>query len=151
MPLRLMGCALFLLALVVFKLPASSVTPDAEKPAPPPKWEYKTVTLEEPKCAQDRDITHALNMAGLEGWELVSYEHPMPPAIPQEAEGTLLIKPAATGPGKLNNPQTVDSFTGTMELKMAQEKTRRYAHPQPQPPCRMLFKRKLKPVVKPRM
>jgi hypothetical protein len=147
MTFRLMGCALFLLALVTFKLPASSAPAEGEKPASPPKWEYKAITLEEPKCAQDRYITAALNAAGLEGWELVSYEHPLlPPPFPEQAEGTMLIKPAATGPGKLNNPQTVDSFTGTMELKMAPNKTRRPAHPQP--PCRMLFKRQLKPMGK---
>lgn len=153
MALRLMGCALLLLVFAAFKVPASSTRADAEQPAAVPNWEYKVLALEAPRCAQDQEMMTTLNTAGREGWELVSYERPVAPAFPEEAEGTLLIKPAATGPGKLNNPQTVDSFTGTMELKMGQamdgnrNKTRPQA--QNQPPCRMLFKRQLHSAGKP--
>jgi hypothetical protein len=78
-------------------------------------------------------------LSGQQGWELVNYER-LSLSFPRDAEGTLLIKPAATGPGKLNNPQTVDSFQGTMTMKMAQG----------QPPeCRLLFKRQLHATAKP--
>jgi len=63
----------------------------------------------------------------------------------QDAEGTLLIRPAATGPGKLNNPQTADSFQGTMSLKMETLKMGRV----PRPECQALFKRQAKAKAKP--
>jgi len=155
MALRLMGCALLLMMLAAFKVPASPARADAEQPAPPPSWEYKVITLDGLRCAQDQAMTKTLNASGQEGWELMSYERPAPPPFPEEAEGTLLIKPAATGPGRMNNPQTVDSFTGTMELKMGQaisrnrSRTRPQIQSQDQPPCRMLFKRQLKSAAKP--
>ena len=62
---------------------------------------------------------------------MVSYER-LSNLFPKDAEGTLLIRPAATGLGKEHTPQTADSFQGTMTLKMAQ------AQPGA---CRFLFKR----------
>ncbi len=151
MALRLMGCALLLMVLAAFKVPASPGRADAEQPAAVPNWEYKVLTLEAPRCVQDRDMMTALNTIGREGWELVSYERPSAPPFPEEAEGTLLIKPAATGPGRSNTPQTVDSFTGTMELKMGQAMNKNRSRPQAQnqPPCRLLFKRQVKSAATP--
>ncbi len=102
-----------------------------EKPSTTPKWEYKAVKLEAKQCLYEDQVTTALNTAGTEGWELVSYER-LPVAFASDAQGALLIRPAATGPGRDNTPPTADSFQGTITMKM----------PQIQPgPCRLLLKR----------
>jgi len=76
-------------------------------------------------------VANSLNAAGDEGWELVSYER-LSNMFPKDAEGTLLIRPAASGPGREHSPQTADSFQGTMAMKMA---------PMQPGACRFLFKR----------
>jgi hypothetical protein len=115
MSLRLLVGSLILgsFALIRGFMPAPAAQAP-EKQLIGPKWEYKS-----------------LNSAGNEGWELVSYER-LSITFPKDAEGTLLIRPAATGQGKEHTPQTADSFQGTMTLKMAQ------AQPGA---CRFLFKR----------
>ncbi|HEY6306837.1 MAG TPA: hypothetical protein VI488_10325 [Candidatus Angelobacter sp.] len=140
MPLRMLGCALLLVVVAAFKLPTPSQTgQDQEETTTEPRWEYKVVRLDQTHCTYEQPMATALNDIGRKGWELMSYER-LSPAFPKEADGTILIKPAATGPGKLNNPQTVDSFQGTMNLKMAQS---------PQSECRLLFKRISHAAVKP--
>lgn len=132
MSLRLLVGSLILgsLALIRGFMPAPAAQ-TAEKPPIGPKWEYKTLRLEASQCAIENQVTTSLNSAGDEGWELVSYER-LSVTFPKDAEGTLLIRPAATGLGKEHTPQTADSFQGTMTLKMAQ------AQPGA---CRFLFKR----------
>ena len=44
-------------------------------------------------------VANSLNATGEQGWELVSYER-LSNLFPKDAEGTLLIRPAATGPGR---------------------------------------------------
>ncbi len=132
MPLRMMSCALLLIVVAALRLPATPQPgPDQEEPATEPRWEYKVVKIDQFRCSNEQAMGEALNKIGEKGWELMSYERLSPP-FPKDANGTMLIKPAATGAGKLNNPQTVDSFEGTMTLKMAQERP---------PECRLLFKR----------
>jgi hypothetical protein len=87
-----------------------------DKPLVRPKWEYKTLRIEARQCAYENEIATALNTAGQEGWELVGYERMV--AFPNEANGTLLIRPAATGSGRDHTPQTADSFQGTMTMKV---------------------------------
>jgi hypothetical protein len=101
-----------------------------EKPPVRPKWEYKALRLEASQCAYENQIATALNAVGQEGWELVGYERFA--GFPNDANGTLLIRPAATGQGRDHTPQTADSFQGTMTMKM-----------QPVQPgaCRLLLKR----------
>jgi hypothetical protein len=131
MPLRLLSCALLLIVVAAFKLTATPLsTQDQEEPATEPRWEYKVLKFDQYQCSNERMMTDALNKIGQKGWELMSYER-LITLLPKEANGTLLIKPAATGAGKLNNPQTVDSFEGTMAIKM----------PQGPADCRVLFKR----------
>ena len=108
-----------------------------EKPPFRPKWEYKALRLEASQCAYENQIATALNTAGQDGWELVGYERMV--AFPNEANGTLLIRPAATGSGRDHTPQTADSFQGTMTMKMA---------PMQPGACRFLFKRIAPPAPK---
>jgi hypothetical protein len=127
----MLSCALLLIVVAVFRLSANPQSgPDQEERATEPRWEYKVVKLDQLQCSNERMMTDSLNKIGLKGWELMSYERLITP-LPREAGGTLLLRPAATGAGKLNNPQTVDSFEGTMAIKM----------PQDRPECRLLFKR----------
>lgn len=96
-----------------------------------PRWEYKVLKLDEKECSVEKQVERVLNTNGEDGWELISYER-LAAAIPRDADGTLLIRPAATGPGRANNPQTADSFQGTITMKMGQPQTGA---------CRFLFKR----------
>ena len=143
MSLRLLGCSLLLIALGAFKIQTSRTAPPEQKPETLPKWEYNVVKLEANQCASGLGIL--LDTAGRDGWDLVTYERFAPPPVPlfpTEAQGTLLISPAATGSGRYNNPQTADSFQGKIELKMPPVQP-----PPPQPGgCQFIFKRqRLKP------
>lgn len=132
MPLRLVSYALLLIAVVAFRLPATPQSgPEQEEPATEPRWEYKVVKIDQFRCSNEQLMVATLNTIGQRGWELMSYER-LAPSSPNKADGTMLLKPAATGAGKLNNPQTVDSFEGTITLKMAQDRA---------PECGLLFKR----------
>ena len=102
-----------------------------EKPTLGPKWEYKALKLDASQCSVEALVANSLNVTGEEGWELVSYER-LSNLFPKDAEGTLLIRPAAVGPGREHTPQTADSFQGTMTMKMA---------PMQPGACRFLFKR----------
>jgi len=93
-----------------------------------PRWEYRMMRLEGAQCS----IDGGLNKAGQEGWELVSFSPVSVSFAPPEAQGSLLIRPAATGVGAQNNPQTADSFTGTMTLRISE------AHADA---CQAVFKR----------
>jgi hypothetical protein len=106
-------------------------TQTPEKPTTGPKWEYKAIKLDANQCSFEEQVSTSLNTAGGDGWELVGYER-LSVAFPKDAEGTLLIRPAATGPGLEHTPQTADSFQGTMTMKMA---------PMQPGACRFLFKR----------
>jgi Domain of unknown function (DUF4177) len=131
MLLRMLSCALLLTIVVAVKLPATPQSgQDREEPSTEPRWEYKVVKLDQNRCSNEQMMAEALNKIGQKGWELMSYDR-LSSSFPKEADGTLLLKPAATGAGKLNNPQTVDSFEGTMNIKM----------PQGPADCRLLFKR----------
>lgn len=131
MSLRLLVGSLVLscFALIRGLMPASAAQP-AENPPARPKWEYKALRLESRQCLYEDQIATALNTAGQDGWELVGYERLA--GFPNEANGTLLIRPAATGQGRDRTPQTADSFQGTMTMKMVP----------PQPgACRLMLKR----------
>jgi hypothetical protein len=132
MSLRLLAGSLLLgsFALIRGLVPFQS-SPATEKPTLAPKWEYKALKLDANQCSAEGWVGNSLNAAGEEGWELVSYER-LSNLFPKDAEGTLLIRPAASGPGREHSPQTADSFQGTMTMKMAAM----------QPgACRFLFKR----------
>src|SRR5258708_39226996 len=106
MSLRLLTCSLLLVALAVFTHPlASQKGQGTQSPTPPPKWEYKLLRIDATQCTQENELTISLNLIGQEGWELVNYERFAPP-FPRDAEGTLLLKPAATGHGAETTPQT---------------------------------------------
>lgn len=102
----------------------------AEKPPVRPRWEYKALRLEASQCVNENQVATALNSAGQDGWELVGYERLA--GFPNDASGTLLIRPAATGQGRDHSPQTADSFQGTMTMKML---------PAQPGACRLLLKR----------
>ena len=131
MSLRLLVGSLVLgsIALIQGFMPATAAQA-TEKPPSRPKWEYKTLRIEARQCAYENEIATALNTAGQEGWELVGYERLA--GFPNDATGTLLIRPAATGQGRDHTPQTADSFQGTMTLKMS---------PAQPGACRLLLKR----------
>jgi hypothetical protein len=132
MSLRLLGSALLLVAFAAFRFPAAS---SAGQPALDPttwsKWEYKVLRMEPNQCVADEFVTRSLNTAGEDGWDLVNYER-LEFAFPKDAQGTLLIRPAATGPGKDSTPQTADSFQGNINMRMT---------PSQPGACRFLFKR----------
>ena len=140
MTLRLLGCSLLLISLAAFKFQTARPT-QPELKAEVPKWEYNVEKLDGQQCAVNLNPT--LANAGRDGWELVTFERfEVPaPAFPTEAQGKLVIAPAANGAGRLNNPPTADSFDGTIQMKMPA--------PQQQPPlqagCRMIFKRQILP------
>ena len=135
MSLRLLSFSLVLVALAVFTRPLVSQNPQGpQNAAPLPKWEYKVVKIDASLCSAEQELTTSLNVIGQEGWELVSYER-YAALFPRDADGTLLIRPAATGHGAETTPQTADSFQGTITMRMAQT----------QPgSCRFLFKRQAK-------
>jgi len=132
MSLRLLAGSLLLgsIALMRGLLPFQS-SQAVEKPTLGPKWEYKALKLDSSQCSVEALVANSLNAAGNEGWELVSYER-LANLFPKDAEGTLLIRPAANGAGREHTPQTADSFQGTMTMKMA---------PMQPGACRFLFKR----------
>ena len=132
MSLRLLSCSLLLITLAVFRHPL--VSQGAQPPRNPPiesSWEYKVVRLDANQCALESELAASLNWHGQQGWELVNYDR-SPFSFPRDAEGALLLKPAATDHGALTTPQTADSFQGTITLKMA---------PAQAGACRLLFKR----------
>jgi hypothetical protein len=131
MSLRLLVGSLVLssFALIQGLMPAPAAQV-AEKPPVRPKWENKALRLESSQCAYENQIATALNAAGQDGWELVGYERL--PGFPTDANGTLLIRPAATGQGRDDTPPTADSFQGTMTMKMV---------PAQPGACRLLLKR----------
>ena len=132
MSLRMLGCLLLLVLLAAFTFPM--IAPTQQPPDDKPqwlKWEYRVIKLDASSCSSENEVTTALNTAGQQGWELISYEQAAP-QFPRNADGALLIAPAATGPSRGTNPPTADSFQGTISMKM------------PQPPsggCRMILKR----------
>ena len=132
MSLRLLAGSLLLgsFALIRGLMPFQS-SQATEKPTLGPKWEYKALKLDAGQCSVEAMVANSLNATGEEGWELVSYER-LSNLFPKDAEGTLLILPAASGPGREHTPQTADSFQGTMTMKMA---------PVQPGACRFLFKR----------
>lgn len=132
MSLRLLAGSLLLgsFALIRGLMPFQS-SQATEKPYLGPKWEYKALKLDASQCSVEPLVANSLNAAGEEGWELVSYER-LSNLFPKDAEGTLLIRPTANGPGREHSPQTADSFQGTMTMKMA---------PMQPGACRFLFKR----------
>ena len=136
MSLRLLSCSLLLVALAVFTRPVASQNGQGTQPsAIEPKWEYKVIRVDANQCSSENDLATSMNLIGQQGWELVNYERFLAP-FPRDAEGTLLIKPAATGPGAAQTPQTADSFLGTITMKMAQTQGGS---------CQLMFKRHWRP------
>jgi hypothetical protein len=132
MSLRLLSCSLLLVALAVFIRPVASQSGQGtQKPTAEPKWEYKVIRVDANECSSENELAISMNLIGQQGWELVSYERFSAP-FPRDAEGTLLLQPAATGPGAAVAPQTADSFLGTITMKMAQTQGGS---------CRLMFKR----------
>jgi hypothetical protein len=130
MSLRLLAGALLLLAVASWKAPATSGAQTSTNPPAAPKWEYKVLKLDSIQCSNES----VFNKAGQEGWDLVNYSS-MAVSFPKDAQGSLLIRPAATGPGAANNPPTADSFSGTMSIRMPQVRV---------DACLAVFKRQLR-------
>src|SRR5437588_469003 len=118
MALRLIGCSLLLISLAAFKVQTARPT-QTEAKNEIPRWEYRVTRLDASQCATN--LNPALDGAGQDGWDLVSYgrleTHP-PVVFPTEAQGTLLIRPGANGPGRDTSPPTADSFDGNIQMKM---------------------------------
>jgi hypothetical protein len=117
MRLRWFAAAVLLLGLAAWTMTAPGPAIFGQNISyPGPRWEYRTIRLEGAQCSSDG----GLNKAGQEGWELVSFSPVSVSFDPPDAQGSLLIRPAATGVGAQNNPQTADSFTGTIAIRMSQ-------------------------------
>lgn len=127
---RLFGCLLLIVVFAAWKLPMSSTGQELQKPSET-EWEYRVHRMDGLQCATENALSEPLNKLGREGWELVGLERALP-AIPKDAEGTLLLRPAATGPGREHSPQTADSFEGSIHMKMALS---------PPGACLLIFKR----------
>jgi hypothetical protein len=133
MSLRILGSLLLLTVFTAFRMPVGSVSGQEPQTPPPyngPKWEYNVVRLGPSNCTSEGSLNGILNELGLRGWELVSYEPLSPPFT--NADGTILIRPAATGAGRDVQPQLADSFQGNINMRMGQPD---------RPLCRVLFKR----------
>ena len=132
MSLRLFTGSLLLVVVAVF---AFSMIARTQQPAPSQtngvRWEYKVIRTDGNLCASEP----ALNNVGQQGWELVAYDRLSSP-FPKDAEGSLLIMPAATGPNKDINPPTADSFQGKISMRMSEV---------PPAACLMVFKRQFHP------
>ena len=131
MSLRIL-CSLLLLAVfAAFRLPLTVARgQETEEQWSGPKWEYNAVRLDPSHCTNEVLLNATLNGWGIRGWELVSYE-PLTPSF-TNADGTILIRPAATGAGRDVSPQLADSFQGNINMRMGQPE---------RPVCRLLFKR----------
>jgi hypothetical protein len=128
----MLGSALLLVAVAAYRFPAaSSAVQPAQNPTTWSKWEYKLLRIDANSCLADELVTRSMNTVGEDGWDLVSYER-LEFSFPKDAQGTILIRPAATGPGKDSTPQTADSFQGTINMRMT---------PSQPGACRFLFKR----------
>jgi hypothetical protein len=136
---RVLGYSLLVVLVAAFTLSMAPTQQPLQNPAIEPRWEYKVLRLDSYACSSENEVAKSLNALGQQRWELVSYQLSAPP-FPKDAEGTLVIAPAATGPSRDTNPPTADSFQGTIELKMAQV--------QPQG-CSMLLKRQWHPGAQP--
>jgi hypothetical protein len=131
MSLRIFGSLLLLMLFAALRPPTTSAgRQEAEKPSSEGLWEYNVVRFDPSRCANEEVFTATLNTMGLKGWELVSYER-LTPVFPN-AEGNILMRPAATGAGRDVTPQLADSFQGTITMRMARAEI---------PYCRVLFKR----------
>jgi hypothetical protein len=131
MSLRILGSLLLLTLFAAFKTPITTAgRQETETQSTDSLWEYNVVRFDPSRCANEEVFTATLNTMGLKGWELVSYER-LTPVFPN-AEGNILMRPAATGAGRDVTPQLADSFQGTITMRMAQSD---------RPYCRVLFKR----------
>ena len=133
MSLRILGCLLLLTLFTAFKTPITSAgRQETETQSSESMWEYNVVRFDPSRCTNEEVFTATLNAMGLKGWEVVSYER-LTPMFPN-AEGNILMRPAATGAGRDVTPQLADSFQGTITMRMAQS-------PADRTYCRVLFKR----------
>jgi hypothetical protein len=136
MALRVLG--FFALVILVLGVraplaPAASQSPQAVQDS---FWEYRVVTLDARACNSEEAMTATLNANGRQGWELVGYQTG-PTQLPNTVDGSILMRPAATGAGRDVSPQLADSFQGNISLKMVQ--------PSQLGACRMVFKREVGP------
>jgi hypothetical protein len=115
--MRILG---FLLMVVAVWNPSQNQAPAqaGTEAAFEPKWEYRVFTLDSRRCAGGDDgVVAALNNYGRQGWALVSVTQ-SPVLSPTQAHGVILLRPAATGPGKDVRPQLADSFQGTIDFNL---------------------------------
>jgi Domain of unknown function (DUF4177) len=132
MSLRILGCLLLVIAVVALRAPLAPAASQATQAAAEPVWEYHVVNLDSRACISEEAMTATLNANGRQGWELVGYQAG-PVQMPGTVDGSIVMRPAATGAGKDVSPQLADSFQGTISLKMSQA---------PQVgACRLVFKR----------
>jgi hypothetical protein len=142
--LRLLGCSLLLAGIAawapkMFPYVTQNAAQTKASNAGATRWEYKVARIAG-QCASENDVNAALDTYGRLGWEMVHFERIVPaPEFPKEAQGSLLIRPAATGPGSAVSPQTADSFEGTIAMKTIS------AEPPRPEVCRVYFKRAVAP------
>ena len=139
MSLRVLGCLVLIVTVIALRPPMNPAAGQSAQTAPQtpsePFWEYRVVSLDSFRCNNETAMTQALNNAGREGWELVGYQAG-PLEFPSTVDGTILMRPAATGAGKDVQPQLADSFTGNIKLAMQRPQTIA---------CRLVFKREAGP------
>jgi hypothetical protein len=132
MSLRVLGCLVLIFTVIALKPPLTPAAGQGTQAASEPVWEYRVVPLDPSRCTSEEAMMATLNANGRQGWELVGYQA-APLVFPRDVEGSILMRPAATGAGKDVTPQLADSFQGNINLKMPQQ-TQVGA-------CRLVFKR----------
>jgi hypothetical protein len=140
MSLRVLGCLVLILIVIALRPPltpaAGQSAQNATQAASEPVWEYRVVNLDSFRCTNEEAMTATLNANGRQGWELVGYQAG-PVEFPDSVDGSILMRPAATGAGKDVTPQLADSFQGTIKLSMQQRRQTSA--------CRLMFKREAGP------
>ena len=142
MSLRVLGCLVLIVTVIALRPPltpaAGQSAQTASQTALEPVWEYRVVTLDSFRCNNEEAMTQTLNSNGRQGWELVGYQAG-PVEFPSSVDGTILMRPAATGAGKDVQPQLADSFQGNIKLAMQRPQVSA---------CRLVFKREAGPTHK---
>lgn len=132
MSLRILGFLLLVVLVLALRTPLTSAAGQGTQASDEPVWQYHVVNVDSRTCNSEEAMAATLNANGRQGWELVGYQAG-PLQMPDAVDGSILMRPAATGAGKDVSPQLADSFKGEISLRMAQ--------PRQLPACRLVFKR----------
>jgi hypothetical protein len=130
---RTLRCLLLLVTIAALTLALIPAAGQSTPAATEPVWEYRVVNPDPNRCASAEAMTTILNANGRQGWELVGYMAG-PPQFPETLEGSIAMRSAVPNGRNDLYPQLVDSYQGTISLKMPQAQAGA---------CQLIFKRKV--------